>query len=89
MTRSKTLTALLFAVALPGGAFALPQVGDVVGTNPEVVRPALEAAGCTVDEFEVEDGLVEAKCHEVASGKRWEIYIDPQTGMIKKLSGND
>ena len=89
MTRSKTLPALLFAVVLPGGAFALPQVGDVVGTNPEVVRPVLEAAGCKVDEFQVEDGLVEAKCHEVASGKRWEIYIDPQTGVVRKLSLDD
>ena len=89
MTRNKTLAALLLAVALPGAAFALPQVGDTVGTNPNAARPALEAAGCPVDEFEVEDGLVEAKCHEVASGKAWEIYINPQTGVIEKMSEND
>lgn len=89
MTRSRTLTALLLAVALPGAAFALPQVGDVIGTNPDTARPALEAAGCTVDEFEVEDGLVEAKCHEVTSGKKWEIYINPQTGAVEKLAEND
>jgi hypothetical protein len=89
MTRSKALPALLLALVLPGAAFALPQVGDVLGTDPAVVRPALEAAGCTVDEFEVEEGLVEAKCREVASGKRWEIYIDPQTGVVRKLSADD
>ena len=88
MTR-KTLPALLLAFALPGAAFALPQVGDTVGTNPDAVRPALEAAGCTVDDFEVEDGLVEAKCHEVASGKAWEIYINPQTGVVEKMTEDD
>ena len=89
MSSNNTLPAVLLALVLPGAAFALPQVGDVVGTNPEVVRAALEAAGCRVDEFEAEDGLVEAKCREVASGKRWEIYIDPQTGAVRKLSLDD
>jgi hypothetical protein len=88
MTR-KMLSALALAVVLPGAAFALPQVGDVIGTSPDVARPALEAAGCPVDEFEAEDGLVEAKCHDVASGKAWEIYINPQTGVVEKMTEDD
>jgi len=88
MTRS-ALSAALIALTLPGAALALPAVGDVVGTNAEAARTALEAAGCSVRDFEAEDGMIEAKCIDTASGKLWEIYIDPQTGKVARLSDED
>ena len=57
--------------------------------NPKPRSPALENAGCPVDEFEAEDGKIEAKCKDAATGKAWEIYIDPQTGVIEKMTEID
>lgn len=88
MTRT-ALSAAILAVTLPGAALALPQVGDVLGTNADAVRSALEAAGCPVAAFEVEDGKVEAKCIETASKARWEIYIDPKTGVVDRMKRDD
>ena len=85
----KKITPALFALALPGAALALPAVGDHLGTDAATVRAALDAAGCVVSGFEVEDGKVEAKCTETATNKRWEIYIDPQTGNVAQLKDED
>lgn len=86
----KTLLPLTFALALsPLAAFALPVVGDVVGTTPEAATAALDAAGCKVDSFEPEDGNIEAKCTEAETGKMWEIYIDPKTGAITQVKSGD
>lgn len=86
----KSLFPLTLALALsPLAAFALPMVGDVVGTTPEAATAVLEAAGCTVDAFEPEDGRIEAKCTETATGKAWEVYIDPKSGAITEVKGND
>ena len=50
---------------------------------------ALEAAGCKVNSFEPEDGKIEAKCTETATGKIWEIYIDPKTGAVSEVKADD
>lgn len=88
MTR-KTLSAALLVLVLPGAALALPQVGDVVGTKADDVRTAMDAAGCPVDKFEVEDGMVEARCHDVASGKMYELYINTKTGAVVRMKQGD
>ena len=86
----KSLFALAFALTLaPFAAAALPAVGDVVGTTPETATAALEAAGCKVASFEPEDGQIEAKCTETATGKIWEIYIDPKTGAVSEVKADD
>ena len=86
----KPLFALtLIATLSPLAAFAMPVVGDIVGTTPETATAALTAAGCTVDSFEPEDGKIEAKCTEVATGKVWEIYIDPKTGAVAEVKSDD
>ncbi len=86
MKRIAILTAI--ALAAPLSAFAMPAVGDVVGTNPKDATAALEKAGCSVREFEAEGGMIEAKCTD-QSNKMWEVYIDPASGAVKKVSGKD
>ncbi|MCA0274221.1 MAG: PepSY domain-containing protein [Proteobacteria bacterium] len=76
-------------VAMPLAGAAMPKVGDVVGTSPDEASLALEKAGCKVDAYEAEDGKVEAKCTETASGKAWEVYIDSKTGAVVKIKDND
>lgn len=78
-------TALVLA---PLAALALPQVGDILGTNPTDVTAALEKAGCPVQKFEAEGGKIEAKCLD-AEKKRWEVYIDPRTGAVTKVKQDD
>lgn len=86
----KTMLPLSLALLLsPVAAFALPVVGDVIGTTPEAATAALAAAGCTVNGFEPEDGKIEAKCVETATGKAWEIYLDPKTGAVTEVKADD
>lgn len=73
---------------VPAFAHALPTVGDVVGTTPADATAALAAAGCTVDEFEAEDGQIEAKCRD-AEARHFEVYIDPRTGAVTKIKVED
>jgi hypothetical protein len=88
LSPKNTVLAVLLAAA-PAAAFAMPSVGDSVGTDADSVKAALAAAGCTVDALEVEKGKVEAKCTETATGKAWEVYIDPATGKVADLSDED
>jgi Peptidase propeptide and YPEB domain len=85
---------LVFALAtapltFPVAAFALPAMGDIVGTNPDDAKAALDKAGCPVDAFEAEDGKIEAKCTDTATGKGVEIYIDPKTGAVAEVKLGD
>ncbi|MCC6303648.1 MAG: PepSY domain-containing protein [Rhodobacteraceae bacterium] len=82
------LAGLALAVAVPVAALALPAVGDRLGTTPAEVTAALAAAGCPVSEFEAETAKVEAECTETATGKRWEIYIDPTSGLVTKVEAD-
>lgn len=76
-------------VATPMAVFAMPKVGDMVGTKPEDATAALEKAGCKVDAYEAEGGKVEAKCTETETGKAWEVYIDPKTGAVTEMKEGD
>jgi Peptidase propeptide and YPEB domain len=91
MKTSFTLALALATVsfAAPMAAFAMPVLGDIVGTNPADATAALEAAGCTVTEFEAEDGKIEAKCTDVATSKAMEVYIDPKTGAVVDIKSED
>lgn len=83
---------ILLALALtttPFAAMALPSVGDMVGTNPEAATIALKTAGCTVQKFGVEDGQIEAKCTDDATGALTEVYIDPKTGAVTEIKMGD
>ncbi len=50
-----SLVALGLAVS-PLAAVALPSVGDVVGTNPDAAKAAIEKAGCKVSQFAPDGG---------------------------------
>lgn len=83
------IAAPVFLAFSPMAVMAMPVVGDVVGTNPTDATAALLAAGCTVAEFEAEGGKIEAKCNEVATGKVWEVYIDPKSGAVTEIKASD
>lgn len=86
--KTKLLSILAVAtlpLAAPLAAFAMPVVGDMIGTEPEAAKAALEKAGCPVDEFEAEDGKIEAKCKDAATGAAMEVYIDPATGKVTDI----
>ena len=87
MTRN-FLLALAISVT-PAAAFAMPAVGDVVGTNPEDATAALKTAGCEVTEFEAEGGKIEAKCTDTATSKGMEVYIDPASGKVVDIKAED
>lgn len=84
----KRFTLVLALAAMPLSAFAMPSVGDVVGTNPADATSALEKAGCKVKAFEPEGSRIEAKC-AYADGKAWEVYIDPKTGAVAEIKADD
>lgn len=80
------LLAAAFSV-LPIAAYAMPAVGDHVGTNPDAAGTALAAAGCKVSKFEAEGGKIEAKCFDASNG-RWEVYIDPKSGNVTQIKAD-
>lgn len=85
----KLLLSVAFAALAPLAALAAPAVGDLIGTDAETATTALEAAGCPVDDFEAEDGKIEAVCTDTATGKAMEIVIDPATGLVTEIKDKD
>ncbi|HLQ17423.1 MAG TPA: PepSY domain-containing protein [Tabrizicola sp.] len=83
------LLTLLAVTAMPMSAMAMPAIGDLIGTEPEAAKVALEKAGCPVDEFEAEDGKIEAKCTDTATQKAMEVYIDPASGKVVDIKAED
>lgn len=83
------LLSILAVTSMPMAAFALPAVGDLIGTDPETAKVALEKAGCPVDTFDAEDGKIEAKCTDSATKKPMEIYIDPASGKVVDMKSVD
>ena len=83
------LLSILALTAMPMAAMAMPAVGDMIGTDPETAKAALEKAGCKVNEFEAEDGKIEAKCTDTATSKPMEVYIDPATGKVAEIKSED
>ncbi|RYI31937.1 MAG: PepSY domain-containing protein [Acetobacteraceae bacterium] len=88
-TMKLNLLAVLALSSLPVTAFAMPVVGDMIGTDPETAKAALEKAGCTVTAFEAEDGNIEAKCTDTATSKGMEVYIDPKTGAVADIKAEE
>ncbi|WP_309664264.1 PepSY domain-containing protein [Tabrizicola sp.] len=88
-------SSLLLAITLVSAslaapmAFAMPALGDIVGTNPTDATTALETAGCKVTEFEAEGGKIEAKCTDTATNTAIEVYIDPKTGAVVEIKSGD
>ena len=85
----RTLALATLPLAAPLAALAMPAVGDMIGTDPATAKAALEKAGCPVAEFEAEDGKIEAKCTDIATGKPMEVYIDPASGKVARIKAED
>jgi hypothetical protein len=85
----KLILPLILAAVTPMAALAMPAIGDMVGTDPATAKAALETAGCMVDEFEAEDGKIEAKCKDAATGADMEVYIDPASGKVVEIKAED
>ena len=83
------LLTILALTSMPMSAMAMPVVGDMIGTDPDTAKAALEKAGCTVTAFEAEDGKIEAKCTDTATQKTMEVYIDPATGKVTDIKSED
>ncbi|MDB5660073.1 MAG: PepSY protein [Cypionkella sp.] len=82
---SRTLLLTLALLATPFAGLAMPAVGDIVGSNAETVKAALEKAGCPVDMFEAEDGKIEAVCTDTATAKKMDVAIDPANGAVVSI----
>ena len=81
---------LVSALALlPAVAMAEVKVGDMIGTDADSAKAALEKAGCPVEKFEAEDGKVEAVCKMTLTGEMMEIVIDPKTGAVTDIKMGD
>lgn len=86
---TRTILLALSLLAAPLAASALPLVGDVVGTNADEAKAALEKSGCTVEAFEAENGTIEAICTEAATSKKFDVSIDPATGAVAAIKASD
>lgn len=82
---SRTLLLTLALLATPFAASAMPAVGDIVGSNADAAKVALEKAGCPVEMFEAEDGKIEAVCTDAATAKKMDVTIDPATGAVLSI----
>ena len=83
---------ILIALAIsasPMAALAMPQIGDILGTNPAEATAALDKHGYKVTGFEAEGGKIEAKCKDAATGAAMEVYIDPRTGKVTDIKSED
>lgn len=86
---TRTLLLALALLATPFAASAMPVVGDIVGTDAETAKAALEKSGCAVQAFEAEDGKIEAICTETATSKKFDVVIDPATGAVLTIMESD
>jgi hypothetical protein len=85
---TKTLVSSLSALVLvPAAAFAVPAVGDTVGTTAEEITNNLQAAGYEVREIELDDDELEALI--VADAQLFELEVSPQTGLITEVELED
>lgn len=82
----KLVLAAALLVAAPAFATDLT-MGTELGTSPEAVKTALTDMGWDVRKLDMEDGMIEA--YAVMGKQMAEIYVDPTSGQIVKVAGND
>lgn len=62
-------------------------MGTQLGTTEEAIRAALTEMGWEVRKLDTEDGMIEA--YAVMGNQMAEIYIDPTSGEVVKISTDD
>ncbi len=88
-THALTLGALGI-LALGGIALASSESGQSqadTALTPEQIAGIMTTAGYTLDEFEIEDGNIEAEGER--GGASWEVVIDGRTGTILSAEQDD
>ncbi|MCV0428992.1 MAG: PepSY domain-containing protein [Roseibium sp.] len=78
-----TLLSATGIVASTMAALAAVSVGDQLGTTEEDIRTALTSQGYTVEEFETEDGKLEAEVSK--DGQELEVVVDAKSGLVLEL----
>jgi len=88
MTRRLPKLAAIVALSLAGApaAFALDR-GDTLGTDAAGITAALQDQGYEVRKVEKDDGYWEV--YALKDGNRYEIYVDPKTGAVRKVEQDD
>jgi hypothetical protein len=88
ISRLVASVALAAALALSAAvAIAAASKGSYAGKSKDEITNSLEQQGYKVRKVESEEGNLEA--YAILEGKRYEIYVDPQTGNIVKIKEND
>jgi Peptidase propeptide and YPEB domain len=82
----KLILAAALLIAAPAFAEGI-EMGTELGTTAEAVSAALTEMGWEVRKLDTEDGMIEA--YAVMGDQTAEIYVDPTTGMVVKVGGND
>ena len=82
-TAIATTTAAAALALLAGTATAAVVNGDYVGKSKAEIAQSLEQQGYEVRKVDTEDGNLEA--YAVLDRKRFEIYVDPQSGNVVKI----
>ena len=77
-----TTTAAALAL-FASAATAAVVTGDYVGKSKAEIAQSLEQQGYEVRKVETEDGYLEA--YALVDRKRFEIYVDPQSGNVVKI----
>ena len=76
-------SALLFAAPVMAENLTM---GMELGTTPDAVKTALADMGWEVRKLDMEDGMIEA--YAVMGNQMAEIYVNPTTGEVVKVSSN-
>lgn len=82
-----TLLSATGLIASMGVALAAVSLGDNLGTTEADIRSALTSQGYTVEEFETEDGKLEAEV--MKDGQEMEVVIDAKSGLVLELEQED
>lgn len=59
-----------------------PELNGYIGKTSQEISSALKERGYQVRKVELEDGYLEA--YALKNGERFEIYVDPTTGVLVK-----
>jgi uncharacterized membrane protein YkoI len=88
--RTKLIIGALALAFGTGTAFGIEN-GDVLGTDAASVRQALVTQGFEVRKIEAEDddGGQALEAYAMKDGKRFEIYVDRQTGAVERIKQDD
>ncbi len=85
---NKVLLALVLSLN-PALGVAGVKIGDMIGTNGDCAKVALEKAGCPLQKFEAEGGKVGAVCKMTISGDKLETALDPTNGAVANIKKGD